>query len=220
MKRLFIALAAAVAVSTASAIITDQQLFETSFDDFLADVQGEDSSAITAYEVQPVGITAPYPCSDFGSSYLKLDTGDATLWRTNASEAANIYFDMAIQFTPTAAEDEPDPTGNKIVVFMDADTNIVVISGTSAQDKTPVTYRENVGIAAKSWARLTISAVQVNGALCFDVHVNGTPLNHVQFYSLDNDTTVKEVGFSGSGALDDFIARTTDPYLSGYVSFL
>ena len=58
MKRLLIALAAAVAVSTASAIITDTQLFETSFDDFLADLQGEDSSAITAHETQR-GIAAP-----------------------------------------------------------------------------------------------------------------------------------------------------------------
>ena len=212
MKRLFIALAAAVAVSTASAIITDQQLFETSFDDFLADVSNEDSSAITAYETQP-SIAAPYPCSGFGTNYLKLDTGDATLWRTNTSEAANVYFDMAIQFTPTAAEDEPDPTGNKIVVFMDADTNIVVISGTNAADHTPVTNRVPAGISAKSWARLTLSAEERNGSLLFNVRVNGNSLG--SFYSLLAGTTVTEVGFSGSGALDDFVVRTTDPYYEG-----
>ena len=214
MKRLLIALAAAVAVSTASAIITDTQLFETSFDDFVADVQGEDSSAITAYEALP-SIDAPYPCSGFGSNYLKLDTGDATLWRTNASEAANLYFDMAIQFTPTAEGDEPDPAGNKIVIFMDAETNVVVISGTDATDHTPVTNRYEDVIAAKSWARLTISAAQDQGSLCFRVSIDGMPISRNVFYSLDADTTVREVGFSGSGALDDFVARTTDPYFSG-----
>ena len=221
MKRLLIALAAVVAVSTASAIITDTQLFETSHD-FEADVPAEDSSALTAYEsgTQP-SFTAPYPCGSYGDNYLKLDTGDATLWRTNASESATIYFDMAIQFTPTAAGDEPDPTGNKIVVFMDADTNIVVISGTDATDHTPVTNRfpsssATFTVAPKSWARLTIAAVRDNDALRFNVLVNENPLQRSFFYSLDSDTLVREVGLSGSGAVDDFVARTTDPLLSSW----
>ena len=219
MKRLLIALAAAVAVSTASAIITDTQLFETSHD-FEADVPAEDSSAITAYEsgAQP-SFTAPYPCGSYGENYLKLDTGDATLWRTNTSTSADIYFDMAIQFTPTAAGDEPDPAGNKIVVFMDADTNIVVISGTSAVDHTPVTNSvpgSDVGIAPRSWARLTITALRDGDALCFRVFVNEWPLIRGNFYSLDDDTTVREIGFSGSGAVDDFVARTTDPLLASW----
>lgn len=218
MKRLLIALAAAVTVSTASAIITDTQLFETSHD-FEADVPAEDSSAITAYEsgAQP-SFTAPYPCGSYGENYLKLDTGDATLWRTNTSTSADIYFDMAIQFTPTAEGDEPDPAGNKIVVFMDADTNIVVISGTSAVDHTPVTNKYSDVIAAKSWARLTITAFHdVSGALRFRVHVNEWPVAS-DLYSLDGDTTVRGVGFSGSGAVDDFVARTTDPYYTGYAA--
>lgn len=223
MKRLLIALAAAVTVSTASAIITDTQLFETSHD-FEADVPAEDSSAITAYEsgAQP-SFTAPYPCSSYGDNFLKLDTGDATLWRTNISEAADIYFDMAIQFTPTAEGDEPDPAGNKIVVFMDAETNIVVISGTDAIDHTPVTNRfpaADYNLAAKSWARLTIAAVQGNGAILFNVLVNETPLQRSFFYSLDSDTLVREVGFSGSGAVDDFVARTTDPYLDSWSAMI
>ena len=229
MKRLFIALAAAVAVSTASAIITDQQEFETSFDDFLADLQGEDSSEITAYETgtQP-SFNAPYPFENFGSNYLKLDTGDATLWRSNTTEAANVYFDMAIQFTPTAEGEEPDHNGNKIVIFMDANTNLVVISGTSAENHTPETNRYVTAIEAKSWARLTVSALQDQGSLLFRVSVNGEPISRNLFYSLDDDTTVREVGFSGSGALDDFVARTTDPFITkpavsvggeGYASF-
>ena len=46
MKRLLIALAAAIAVSTASAIVTDAQLFETSFADFVADDLEEDGSEL------------------------------------------------------------------------------------------------------------------------------------------------------------------------------
>ena len=48
MKRLLIALAAAVAVSTASAIITDTQLFEDNFTDFIA--EGDDESELATHE--------------------------------------------------------------------------------------------------------------------------------------------------------------------------
>ena len=80
MKRLLIALVAAVAVSTASAIITDTQDFEGTSHGFEADDPAEDSSAITAYEsgTQP-SFAAPYPCGSYGDKYLQLDTGDATL---------------------------------------------------------------------------------------------------------------------------------------------
>ncbi|MBR4653925.1 MAG: hypothetical protein IKO72_11260 [Kiritimatiellae bacterium] len=215
MKRLQVVFAAAVAVLTASAIVTDTQLFEEDIAGYFREsVPDEDSSGLVDHGTAPA-IAAPYPCSGFGSKYLSLDTGDATLWRTNVIEG-DVYFDMAMKFTPTAAGDEPESTG-KIVVYMDSDTNVVVISGTSASDQTPVTNTVPVvGLAANAWVRLTISAVQSNNSLLFDVLINGASLNSgVGYYSLEADTTVKEIGFRGSGAIDDFVARTTDPYYSG-----
>ncbi len=212
MKRLLIAFAAAVAVLTASARITDRQSFEESFSDFVPSIAEEDSSDLVAYnsDAPGVGVVVPYDFENYGSKYLSLDTGDATLWRTNADEAA--YFDMVLKFTPTAAGDEPTPGAeDKILVFMDADTNLVVISGTAENDTTPVTNTvTTAGIGANEWARLSISAAQDR----FLVYVNGTSLNGATgYHPLVSGTTIKEVGFSGSGALDNFIARTTDPFI-------
>ena len=52
----------------------------------------------------------------------------------------------------------------------------------------------------------------------FTVRLNGTVLATAEgtdsFPSLTADTTITKVGFSGSGALDDFVARTTDPFIA------
>ena len=205
MKRLITVLAAAVAVLTVSARVTDRQAFESGFADFVSSVANEDSSVLGDYASdQPTGISI-FDIDGFGDHYLSLDTGDATLWRTNAAEAA--YFDMVLKFVPTAAGDEPEPGAqDKVLVYMDADTNIVVISGTAAGNTTPTTNTVTVaGIEANEWVRLSISAKDGR----FFVYVNGTSLDNTGYYSLSSDVTIKEVGFSGSGALDNFVARTT-----------
>ena len=209
MKRLITVLAAAVAVLTVSARVTDRQAFESGFADFVSSVANEDSSVLGDYASdQPTGISI-FDIDGFGDHYLSLDTGDATLWRTNAAEAA--YFDMVLKFVPTAAGDEPEPGAqDKVLVYMDADTNIVVISGTAAGNTTPTTNTVTVaGIEANEWVRLSISAKDGR----FFVYVNGTSLDNTGYYSLSSDATIKEVGFSGSGALDNFVARTTDPFI-------
>ena len=216
MKRLMTCLAAAVAVLTASARIVDKQSFEETFGDFNSR-GGEDDSSLVAYDNDGPAFPAPYDFSGFGAKYLSIDTGDATLWRTNTVDEGNVYFDMAMKFMPTAAGDEPDAADNKIVVYQNAESNIVVVAGASAADRTATTYTTTTKLDAGAWARLTISAERKTGetGLFFKVYLGGTLLTDgtvSEFPSLTADTTVNEVGFSGSGALDNFIARTTDPF--------
>ena len=219
MKRLLIALAAAVAMLTASARVTVKESFEleTGFGGF--DRPEGDESELVAYDNDEPGFVAPYDFTGFGDKYLSLDTGDATLWRTNTA-AGNVYFDMALQFNPSASELEVeagDPT--KILLYMNAESNLVILAGTSSSDRTPTNYVTNTKLAPGTWARVTVSSKLENGCYAFTVRLNGTVLKTAgdvdSFPSLTDDDTITQVGFSGSGALDDFVARTTDPYYEG-----
>ena len=224
MKRLLIALAAAVAVLTASAKVTDTQSFETSFSDFEPSVAAEDESELVAYDNNGPDFDAPYNFADFGSKYLSLDTGDATLWRTNTA-VGNVYFDMALQFNPSASEpqlDTDDPT--KILLYQNAESNLVILAGTSSSDRTPTSYVTTTKVAPGTWARVTVSSSLENDGYVFTVRVNGTPLETAggvhSFPSLTAATEISQIGFAGSGALDDFVARTTDPFIQNPVAMI
>ena len=117
MKRLIVALVASVAVSAAFAKLTDTQSFEESFSDFVPSIVDEDASELVGYDSD----------ADFGLKYLSLDTGDATLWRTNAGDAT--YFDMAMQFNPCASApeiDEDTKIDTKSLMFMGADLHMMI----------------------------------------------------------------------------------------------
>ena len=216
MKRLLIALAAAVAVSTASAKITDTQSFEESFSDFEPSVENVDESELAEYGGVTPSVVAPYPCTGFGEKYLSLDTGDATLWRTN-NAVGNVYFDMALQFNPSVTEPEPEQ-GTKILLYQNTESNLVILAGETVNG--PATnYVTTTKVNPGTWARVTVSSELGNDGYVFTVRLNGTVLATAggtnSFPSLTDDTTITKVGFSGSGALDNFVVRTTTPYYSG-----
>ena len=219
MKRLLIALAAAVAVSTASAIIKESQLFED--DSWSADfvVDSDDDSELAEYGgTQPTTIGVPYPCPSFGEKYLSLDTGDTMLWCTNTA-AGTIYFDMALQFNPSASAPElAQGDSTKILLYQNAESNLVILAGETVGG--PATnYVTTTTVAPGTWARVTVSSELGNDGYTFTVRLNGTVLATAggtnSFPSLTDDTTITKVGFSGSGALDNFVVRTTTPYYSG-----
>ena len=224
MKRLLIALAAAVAVSTASAIIKESQLFED--DSWSADfvVDSDDDSELAEYGgTQPTTIGVPYPCPSFGEKYLSLDTGDTMLWCTNTA-AGTIYFDMALQFNPSASAPElAQGDSTKILLYQNAESNLVILAGASSLDRTPTSYVTTTKVAPGTWVRVTVSSLLGNDGYAFTVCINGdddhplTASGVSSFPSLTDDTTITKVGFSGSGALDNFVARTTDPYYDGPV---
>ena len=222
------ALVAAFAASTASAAFVATNNFESALDsaEFTTDdgLELTDVSTITDYDGDaPSGAVAvPGPFADYGSKYLAVDTGDAMLWRTFASRSATTYFDSVVKFSPTTGDIEY-PDNSKFVVFLDAATsNLCVISGTSADVRTPVTNRlTNVTVVPDTWGRLTIEADIADSVFAFQVRVNGTLLQTADatpvttFYSLTSDTSLTEVGIRGTGAVDDLVVRTTPPAYNG-----
>jgi len=209
MKRLLIALVAAVAVSTAFARLTYKQGFENgSYDphtDFEPSVADEDDSELAFYNYDGPMCQAPYDFYGYGQRYLSLDTGDATLWRTNSGDAA--YLDMVMQFNPSATAPTLDAE-TKIAVYValvDEVPYLFVLSGDGnggvATNNTGTTFTTD------TWIRLTIASNNDK----FDVYAVG---NLVGSYDpLPNkDATIKSVGFKGTGKLDDFVARTTNPF--------
>ena len=214
MKRLLVAMAAVAAVATAFAKITATNEFESSFADFVADTADEDASELASYASNAPAFSAPYPCSGFGAKYLSLDTGNATLWRTNATEG-DVCFDMAMQFNSRTSEPAV-AADTKIAVYLNSSSNLVVIAGTSANDRTPKSYVTATEVVPGSWKRLTISSENTESGLEFTVRLDGTVLtadSTSAFPCLTDDTTVREIGFAGTGALDDYVARTTNPYV-------
>ena len=194
---------------------------------FLPDAENEDCSVLETHASQPV-IGAPYPCGGFGDKYLSLDTGAATLFRTNTVEG-NVYFDMAVQFTPSAAEidvgpySEFDTSHAKFAIYQNASSNIVVVcTGPWAGTTNLVTETR---VDPGTWARLTVFAKNDGGKCIFQIRINGTLVENpvpalgegpYDFWGLGGlSYSVTKVGFRGTGAVDDFVARTTDPFIAG-----
>ena len=206
MKRLLIALVAAVAVSTGFAKLTYTQGFEgesyNPSSDFEPSVANEDASEIANHGTAP-SVTVPYNFSDFGDKYYELDTGNATLWYTNECSAP--YFDMVMQFNPSATEPVLD-NDTKIAVYVNTNNNLVVISGDGSNGTFTDAY-PSFCLSSGTWARLTIAVIEGEGK--FAVYLDKQKVG--EFLPLTGTATINSIGFKGSGALDDFVARTTDP---------
>ena len=235
MKRLLVTLVAVVAVSSAFVRVADTRTFESESDVSAFVVYGEageDASALADYDQNQPAFTAPYPCDGYGDKYFMLDTGSATLWRTNTT-AGDVYFDMVMQFNPRKTAPVPDDDA-KIAVYMNASSNLVVVAGdgTPARNSTPYEIDSySSTILPGAWGRLTIASETTENGLLFKVYLNGEQLfsgKTGEFQSLVADTTITWLGLSGTGALDDFVVRTTDPFIKtpaatigeeGYASF-
>ena len=213
---------ACFAASSAFAAMLATNDFETSFSDFTTDgvALNELATNITYNGDSPSAPASElYPFGSFGTHYLAVDSDTNMIWRSFGAQSANTYFDSYVQFTPMYGDFE-HPDDAKFVIFLDSATsNLCVISGTSANDSTPVTNRlVTATIEPNSWGRLTVSAI-AGSVFSFQIRVNGTlyatsgSVN--TFYSLTAGSTLSEVGFSGTGALDNFAVRTTDPFFSG-----
>ena len=220
MKRLLVVLVAAIAVSTVFARIADQQDFEEGMAGFVADDGEEDSSTNVTYAAEGIPVPdsrlAPFPFNgQFGAKFLSVDTGEATLWR-DINVASNVYFDMVVQFNPCA--DVPDiPQEAKIAVYLSTSSNIVVMcAGEYAMLTNCVTTRL---LAPSEWARLTILSEwdSLDLRFKFKVFLDGeklqTSVGQDTFPSLTIGTSVTKVGFKGVGAFDDFVVRTTNPFI-------
>lgn len=194
MKRLILAIAAAATTLFAPAAIKTQLGFES------------DGTAYESAADKP-SATANYPFADFGDRYLELDD------TFSAQGAGGTVFDMYVQFT--AMKETPSlPDGAKIAVCLNSDGNLYVIG--EGADEIAVDPQ----IAENTWHRLTLVQVVDNvdneEKYGFNIYLDGGyPLmaagDKVVFYASTNEVATT-VEFTGSGKLDNFVARTTDPF--------
>ena len=213
---------ACFAASSAFAAMLATNDFETSFSDFTAAVSLDELAVLTSYNGDGPSASASelYPFGSIGSKYLAVDSDTNMLWRSFNARSANTYFDSYVQFTPMLGDFEY-PSDAKFLIFLDSATsNLCVVSGTSENDRTPVTNRlDSVLVEPNSWGRLTVSAIS-GDVFSFQIRVNGTLLTAGgtgTFYSMAAGS-LTQVGFSGTGALDNFAVRTTDPYIQNPVA--
>ena len=218
----FAVMVACFAASSAFAAMLATNDFETSFSDFTTDSAEALSDLVSLPEYsdnKPSGYTTePYPFvgEDFGSRYLSVDADTNMVWRTFASRTSSVYFDSYVQFTAMQGDFEY-PADSKFVIYLDSATsNLCVICATSDSDTTPVTnWLTSATVIPNSWGRLTVNVLS-GSVFSFQVRLNGALLatsgNVKTFYSLMTGATVSQVGFSGTGALDDMVVRTTDPF--------
>ena len=212
-----VALAFSSFTFVASAAIVANDGFETSFDTFVAADAGEDGSALALHGESAPAVEAPYPFDDYGSKFLAIDSGDTMLWRALGSRTSNVYMDMVVQFNPCSST--PDvPANSKVAVYVDTASNIVVVAGASAGDRTRTDYVTTTKVRPEEWGRMTVNAIVSESVFVFEVRINGTLVQTAggvsQFPSMTDSGTVTQVGFGGCGSLDDFVARTTDPYIA------
>ncbi|MBO7683776.1 MAG: hypothetical protein J6T51_03520 [Kiritimatiellae bacterium] len=200
-----------VAVPTSAAVLSTNDC-EAVYEGFFVP-DSADLFAITNYASggQPSS-SVPAPFCDFGNKYMALDSGDVSLWHSFDRGESDVYFDSYVQMTPSVG-DISYTNDAKFVVFMDANTNLCVISGTSDSNTTPVTntIATSSQIVPDSWHRLTIRG-NVGDTCSFSIYLDGNhPSGTSTFYSLTNDKTISEIGLKGTGAIDDFVVRTTAP---------
>ena len=155
-------------------------------------------TGVTAAEYgEETPVALQYPFTATNAKYGVLDD-DAS---SPAAEGATC-FDMYVQFT--AMTEEPTVDSNaKLAVYVDSKGDIHVISGGTD-------YTTGESVDSGDWVRLTI--VEAEGG--YKVYARGTPLDADDiddniFPAATGATTVE---FTGTGKLDNFVARTTDPF--------
>ena len=219
------AMSVCFAATSAFAAVVATNDFETAWDGFSSDGEAISTLAeLAAYDGDRPSASAPYPFSQssiaegFGAKYMSVDSDTNTLWRTFDSRTANTYLDAYMKFEATSGDVEY-PDGAKFVLYLDAATsNLCVISGTSAGDRTPVTNRltSSGQVLPGTWGRMTIKCLS-GDVFSFQVLLNGTMLSTAgsvdTFYSLESGTSISQFGVKGTGAIDDFVARSTDPFI-------
>lgn len=192
MKKLLTALATAATAALGFAEITAREGFE-------------DSSYRTAYDNDKPVQTAAYPFDGYGDYYRSLDDDvDEELLANDAS-----CVDAVMQFKYADVPDEFDGT-EKLVVFANSDGKLVVVDA----DATNVT---TTAITEDTWYRLTIVSVDetVNDETVkkFKVYVDGVLVATEGFTSRGaNSNSVTKMTLSGTGKVDNFVARTTNPF--------
>ena len=143
-----------------------------------------------------------------------------------------LYFDANVQFTASDAEPDYD-SADKLIVWLyndeTAGTTNLMITAAVGQDSlgnpTVITnFVTSATVNADTWYRLTVKALKDNSAhTCFQVYVNENLVEATYneetistFYSMVRSSgeglTISAVGFKGTGAVDNLVWTTEDPF--------
>lgn len=196
---------------------------------------------LTAYGESAKPAYVPWAFTNtVNDTYLKVDTNNEVLYRSveevndvsalNAGTAIGdgLYFDANVQFT--ASDGDVDPAdGDKLIVWLKATegetptTNLVVTAGVlngTSGEYDPTQFEIDGTYSADTWYRLTVKAMIDDGLTKFVVYVDDEQLTvggtAAVFNSLvqtgDNKATLTAVGFKGTGAVDNLVWTTDDPF--------
>lgn len=186
--------------------------------------------------VKPTNLPGDFATA--GDYFLSVDTGNDVMLRKAGADAGSVdltqgavFFDADVKFTASETNVKASD-GDKLLVWLKGDdttTNLIVTAGvynelTEAYDQTNFTVDGDY--SADTWYRLTVKATSVrsgdgtNNTTAFNVYVDGelvTSGDTKEFYSLlgqldTKSTTLEAAGFQGTGALDNVVWTTTDPF--------
>ncbi len=200
MKKLLMTLAASATTVVASAAIKSSEGFESNLGGFSGD--GE---AVAYSEDVKAPTSQNYPFSGANTQYCSvLDT------LTSPAVTGATCFDMFVQFPKDVSEQTPnlDELGEdaKVAVYLNSTTNICVVYGNGNGGHE--TY-EGPEVKPDTWARLTIA----KGDSGYAVYINSVLIE--TFAPITSSGDLGKVEFTGSGKLDNFVARTTNPFYEG-----
>jgi len=189
----------------------------------------------------PANVPDAFKGAASNATFLSVDTGNDVMFRKAGADAGSVdltqltqgalFFDANVKFTASETNVEVSD-GDKLLVWLKGDdttTNLIVTAGlyngtSGAYDKTP--FIIDGDYSADTWYRLTVKATRVlsgdgeNYTTAFNVYIDGklvTSGGTDLFYSLVQQTdklatTIAEAGFQGTGALDNVVWTTTDPF--------
>lgn len=172
------------------------------------------------------------------TTFLSVDTGSdsdvmyrrAAVNPTDTFDLSNgkpVFFDANVKFTASETDVKVSDV-DKLLVWLKTDedsqtTNLVVTAGILDERgvvKTNETFVTDADVEADTWYRLTVKAdVDEKNCTYFNVYIDDNLVSSDEtttFYSLVQSGsaryTIAEAGFQGTGALDNVVWTTTDPF--------
>jgi len=186
----------------------------------------------------PTNVPDAFKDAASNTTFLSVDTGNDVMYRKAGADAGSVdltqgavFFDANVKFTASETDVVPSE-GDKLLVWLKGDdttTNLIVTAGVyneSTEEYDQTNFTVDGDYAADTWYRLTVKATRVlsgdeeNYTTAFNVYIDGklvTSGGTDLFYSLVQQTdklatTIAEAGFQGTGALDNVVWTTTDPF--------
>jgi hypothetical protein len=189
-----------------------------------------DASTIVSNDAAYADIEGDGPITnDTAELILNLETEGNTLSRTAGVSIASapVYVDTLIKFTPSEDDPEINMTDVKVALYVNAQSNLVVVHTFYEGGTTPVTTNSVIdgGINPDAWYRLSMEVSTNALALpATRIFVDGTAITHPNAYvpggasgggewfvNTDSAFDVDLISFQGTGLLDELVVSDTAP---------